>query len=501
MNGRRRARNTSAGLILVTVAASLFACTPDARKPVPAARESRLEQREGVSVLILEGTPTERGRAHGRLLAREIVDFVSAFEECRPDAASLASNLAKFSWDADAKAELDGIFAGVQETLGQDAKVGAKGRPFVREDLDWINLLADLLPFGCSSFTVAGDRVEGGGTLTARNLDYQAVPGLLAHKLVVVETAREHRHGWVSVSWPGLIGGYTGMNDEGLTASIHDVATGHETLAKGEGFTPRTIGVRALLERTDAGDGWPERAASVLRGCPVVFGNNIHVSAPRGHAGPPGVVLEWDPDRTRDGGVTIRDPGSEPLICTNHWRARRAPEPCSRYASLEKLLSDGAKKWTPEAAFEALREPAFGDSKGDVPHQERVIVGLQVSATAVVERVSEGSPAARAGVLAGDKIVAIDDTAVASMRECIRCFMNHAPGTTATLIVERDGARKTLPVTVGAGRGLLRYYYVTLHSVVFSPESRSFQVAFAGRRSAPFERPVAFHLDELLAPR
>lgn len=345
---RARARATAALFVLALLA-------PAAR--AEGEKLGRLEQREGVQILVLEGTPRERGRAQGRAFAKQISDSAAELAVVMKgqfhDPARHAAIVKSFDWPADVSEELDGILEGVREKLGA-ADVKGLGRPLERFDLEALNTVPDCLPFACSSFTISGNRVEGGGTLTARNLDYPAFKSMLATKLVVVRMPRDGARGWATVSWPGAVGCFTGMNDAGVTASIHDVRTGKEALAR-QRFIPRALGPRAILESTGPGDGWVERAADVLRKTPVIYGNNIHVSAAR--SAPCAAILEWGPAETPAAGVTVRlaDEGA-PTLCTNHWRLRQEPIDCPRYAALTKALGDAiASKQTPESALELLR--------------------------------------------------------------------------------------------------------------------------------------------------
>jgi hypothetical protein len=318
----------------------------------PVAAASELTKQQGVAILTLDGTPAERGEAHGRLLAKEVLHNTGELDRLKkqriPDEKFALSLLEKFVFSEDESAELDGIVKGVREVMGEDVKVPGTERRFERRDLVGINTLADLMPLACSSFTVTGPRVAGGGTITARNLDYPAIGNIIGEHLVVVRKATSQHHAWATISWAGSIGCFTGMNDESVTASIHDVPTAPSfILAKG--FTPRALGLRKILETTTRA-GFAEKAADVLRGCRVCYGNNIHVSAP-GSA----VVLEWDPDQRKEKGVTIRAAENGAIVCTNHWRERKEAEKCRRFAALTKALEERAEPWTPKAALAALR--------------------------------------------------------------------------------------------------------------------------------------------------
>ncbi len=61
-----------------------------------------------------------------------------------------------------------------------------------------------------------------------------------------------------------------------------------------------------------------------------------------------------------------------------------------------------------------------------------------------------GSPAAKAGLQAGDVITAVNGTPVASVNQFVATIANYAPGDTVTLTVNRNGQNKQIKVTLGA---------------------------------------------------
>jgi putative serine protease PepD len=61
-----------------------------------------------------------------------------------------------------------------------------------------------------------------------------------------------------------------------------------------------------------------------------------------------------------------------------------------------------------------------------------------------------GSPAAKAGLQAGDVITAVNGTPVASVNQFVATIANYAPGDTVTLTVNRSGQNKQIKVTLGA---------------------------------------------------
>lgn len=71
------------------------------------------------------------------------------------------------------------------------------------------------------------------------------------------------------------------------------------------------------------------------------------------------------------------------------------------------------------------------------------------SVAPIVSEVSEGYPAAEAGVLPGDRIRALDGTEIDTWREFV-AFVYERPGATAELLVERDGELVRLTTLIAA---------------------------------------------------
>ena len=77
--------------------------------------------------------------------------------------------------------------------------------------------------------------------------------------------------------------------------------------------------------------------------------------------------------------------------------------------------------------------------------------GIAKSATATNEApITPGSPAAKAGLQAGDVITAVNGTHVASVNQFVATIANYAPGDTVTLTVNRGGSNKSIKLTLGS---------------------------------------------------
>ena len=67
-----------------------------------------------------------------------------------------------------------------------------------------------------------------------------------------------------------------------------------------------------------------------------------------------------------------------------------------------------------------------------------------------IERVTEGGAAATAGLKDGDVITKLADREVTDVQGYMAVLGGLQPGQKTTVVVERDGAKKTLQVTIGS---------------------------------------------------
>ena len=76
-------------------------------------------------------------------------------------------------------------------------------------------------------------------------------------------------------------------------------------------------------------------------------------------------------------------------------------------------------------------------------------LGLKEARGAIVDTPQDGSPAAKAGITAGDVITAVNGTAIKDSRDLARTIATLAPGSSVKLDVFRNGGTKTLTLALG----------------------------------------------------
>lgn len=347
MKHRLRAAST------VFLAAFLGACTgqlldgaPDRRAArSPASRGSelhgRIERHEGLRLLRLWGTPDERGYAHGTLLAGDIAaimnkEFAARFASVPQLLDQARGAVARLiEYPDDIRAELDGLWRGLM-TSGVDLDMPALGRAFDKTDMLVANALDVFGLMGCSSFTVWGDQVVGGGVLTARNFDWPLTGDhMLKDTLLVVQEYQDGRK-VASLAWPGYVGTVTGISDDGVAAYLH-VGSAKFSLPEPSSW-PSAIAARKVLASTGRGDERLRKAKEHLEYTSPPVGFLTHVVLPEvPESGTPAALFETDAHESVVGEV---QPG--PFVVTNHFRTREDGRGSSRDSrGREKTLEQG----------------------------------------------------------------------------------------------------------------------------------------------------------------
>lgn len=116
---------------------------------------------------------------------------------------------------------------------------------------------------------------------------------------------------------------------------------------------------------------------------------------------------------------------------------------------------------------------------------------------ALINRVEEGSPAAKAGVKKGDIVLEVDQTETPDPDKLIEVVRDLTPGAEAKVLILRDGARKTFYVVVGSRPA--EYFEAPMPGARggWDPEVLRWRMDTMRRHSADVERQLADIQDEI----
>lgn len=197
----------------------------------------------------------------------------------------------------------------------------------------------DLALVGCSSFAAWGDKTEDGQLLIGRNFDFYAGDDFAKNKIIAFVNPTEG-YKFMSVTWAGMIGVVSGMNEQGITVTINAGKSEIPLVAK----TPISILTREILQYAST----IEEAITIAKKRQVFVSESILVGSAKDKKA---ITIEVSPTKF---GVYEVDNNNQ-LICTNHFQSsayaddknnlKHIAESHSqyRYERMEALLNDTQK--------------------------------------------------------------------------------------------------------------------------------------------------------------
>jgi hypothetical protein len=166
--------------------------------------------------------------------------------------------------------------------------------------------LQDLALVGCSSFAAWGDKSEDGSLILGRNFDFYAGDDFAKDKIVVFEKP-DKGFPFMMVTWAGMIGVCSGMNNKGLTVTINAGKSKIPLIAK----TPISILTREILQYASTID----EAIVIARKTKVFVSESIMIGSA---VDKKAILIEVSPDSF---GVYEVPNTKNQLLCSNHFQS------------------------------------------------------------------------------------------------------------------------------------------------------------------------------------
>ncbi|WP_276168305.1 C45 family peptidase [Zobellia alginiliquefaciens] len=218
--------------------------------------------------------------------------------------------------------------------------------------------LQDLALVGCSSFAAWGNHTADGKLLIGRNFDFYAGDDFAKNKIIAF-VAPDEGHKFMSVTWGGMIGVVSGMNEQGLTVTINAGKSKFPLVAK----TPISLVTREILQYASTID----EAIAIAKKREVFVSESIFVGSAKDKKA---ALIEVSPHNF---GVYEVENGNQ-LVCSNHFQSAAYAKDKKnkkhifeshsqyRYERMEELLEE-APKVTPASAVRILRNKKGLDDK------------------------------------------------------------------------------------------------------------------------------------------
>jgi len=285
----------------------------------------RLERINGYLVLHVAGTAEQMGEQHGRLLRSEVQRMIQ-----------------------DVVIEGEGQYG--YERLIRGAAVMHKFLPTAyRRELKALSRAAgvkysDLVTaqlFGdvwrsmyCTSYAAFGPATLDGSCVVGRNMDYWD-HGVMAYGAVLIHFTPSQGQPFFTVSWAGIINGWTAMNMKGIVVANNSGYGGKSNSLEG-------LSTCFMLRKIAQFASTVQEGVNTIKTTPRAVGTNMIIA---GGSPTAGAIVEYDHEN-----VSVRWAQEGVVLAANSFRALyqendvEAPEPVvtgpSRYLILAKLIGE-----------------------------------------------------------------------------------------------------------------------------------------------------------------
>jgi isopenicillin-N N-acyltransferase-like protein len=294
---------------------------------------------EPIRIIELRGDGPAMGKAHGQALGEQIRSLHKFFDAWfrNDDKQRKQALLAAFIFRNQLPPEYQAEMAAVAESAGLDAGELMLGNCFL-----------DLSPMvACSTVTLSAKAAPDGIARFGRNLDFPSF-NIADKASVVLVFHPKDRYKFAAVTWPGLIGVLSGMNEHGLTLANMEVT-------RNMGFPkamPYMLLYRTVLEQCKTVD----EAIDLLEKTPRQTANNLMLMDASGQR----AVVEITPEKI----IVRKAPEDQPLISTNHHRGTdlQRKGQCRRYDTLLDESLNQFGKIEPATIQAMLGRVAQGDA-------------------------------------------------------------------------------------------------------------------------------------------
>ena len=320
------------------------------------------KNKQGLWELYVEGNPYERGLITGRLseelFHKQEAAFLSKVDELVPSKTRQFFLRKILAWynrkmylniTEEYKTEIYGLSKYASNDYNHLASNYLRIL-YLHGAHDIGHAFQDLALVGCTSFAAWGNKTEDGSLIIGRNFDFYAGDDFAKDKIVSFVNPTEG-HKFMSVTWGGMIGVVSGMNEHGLTVTINAGKSKIPLVAK----TPVSILTREILQYAST----IEEAITIAKKRQVFVSESIFIGSAKDKKA---ITIEMSPNNFGIYEVA----NSNQLICSNHFQSEdyAADENNSkhiveshsqyRYERMEELLNQHPKI-TPEIAVDILR--------------------------------------------------------------------------------------------------------------------------------------------------
>ena len=164
--------------------------------------------------------------------------------------------------------------------------------------------LQDMNLAGCTSFSAWGNRTQDSSLIVGRNLDF-SIGDEFAKEKIVMFVNPDKGFKFIMVTWGGMIGAVSGMNEKGLTVTMNAAKSAMPSEAK----TPISILAREILQYASNID----EAYAIAKKRDVFVSESLMIGSAEDNKT---AIIEKTPEK-----VGLFETDSNYIICSNHFQS------------------------------------------------------------------------------------------------------------------------------------------------------------------------------------
>lgn len=270
----------------------------------------------GLWLMYLKGSPYERGFTNGKLSEKLIYwqekAFVDQIRKMIPSDFYLKFLKYFIYWfnrdlDKNVPLEFKQEIYGISRSASYDfAFIGTNYQRMLNYHSahDIGHALEQLSLVGCTSFGVWGNSSADGSLIIGRNFDFYMGDEFARNKIICFEEP-DSGHAFMMVTWGGMAGAVSGMNEEGLTVTINAAKSKIPFSAR----TPISLLAREILQYATT----INEAYTIAEKRHIFVSESLLIgSAKDGRA----AIIEKTPYR-----IALVESQSASILCTNHFQS------------------------------------------------------------------------------------------------------------------------------------------------------------------------------------
>ena len=177
---------------------------------------------------------------------------------------------------------------------------------------------------GCTAFGVWADKTDDGSLLIGRNFDFYVGDEFAEDKLINFVKPKDG-YKLMMVSWAGMIGTVSGMNEKGLTVTINASKSEIPTSAA----TPISILAREILQYAKNID----EALAIAKKRKTFVSESLLIGSQEDNRT---ATIEKTPSKTE----LFNSPNSDYIICANHYQGKAFENDKVNLSNIEKSSSN-----------------------------------------------------------------------------------------------------------------------------------------------------------------